>query len=113
MHLTFNALAEPTRLEIMKVLSRGPRPVGDLVEATELKGATITKHLDVLERGSLVYRTREGNRRICHINPAGLKAAYQWLGAYEDFWVNAMDRLDTAMDEQDRSTQTSNKQKGV
>lgn len=111
MHLTFSALSDPTRLNIMAVLSDGPRPVGDLVEATSLKGATISKHLDVLERGDLVIRKREGNRRICHINPVGLRAAYEWLATYEEFWVGALDRLGAAMDGQD-ATRSNKKNEG-
>lgn len=108
MHLTFNALSDPTRLNIITVLSDGPRPVGDLVEATSLKGATISKHLDVLERGELITRERDGTRRICHINPKGLKAAYEWLATYEEFWVSALDRLGAVMDGPDATNSKDN-----
>ena len=44
----FHALAEPKRLQIMQALRGGERTVGDLVEATGLGTANVSKHLQLL-----------------------------------------------------------------
>jgi DNA-binding transcriptional ArsR family regulator len=56
----FRALAEPARLHIMTALRGGERTVGDLVEATGLGTANVSKHLRVLSAAGFVARRKEG-----------------------------------------------------
>jgi ArsR family transcriptional regulator len=56
----FKALAEPARLRIMAVLMQEERTVGELVEATGLTQANVSKHLRVLHAAGFVERRREG-----------------------------------------------------
>ena len=56
----FKALAEPTRLRILSVLREGERTVSDLVEATGLGQANVSKHLQLLHDLRYVERRREG-----------------------------------------------------
>lgn len=56
----FRALAEPARLQIMQVLRAGERTVGDLVDATGLGTANVSKHLQLLHAAGFVMRRKEG-----------------------------------------------------
>lgn len=57
----FATLADPSRLRILQsLLSTGPRTVGELVEATGLGQANVSKHLSILHNARLVERRREG-----------------------------------------------------
>jgi DNA-binding transcriptional ArsR family regulator len=56
----FKALAEPARLRIMAVLMEGERTVGELVDATALSQANVSKHLRVLHGQGFVERRRAG-----------------------------------------------------
>jgi DNA-binding transcriptional ArsR family regulator len=56
----FKALAEPTRLRILSVLREGERTVSELVGATGLGQANVSKHLQILHDLSFVRRRREG-----------------------------------------------------
>ena len=56
----FAALAEPARLHIMQSLRGGERTVGDLVEATGLGTANVSKHLQLLHGAGFVTRRKEG-----------------------------------------------------
>lgn len=100
MHHIFSALSDPTRLSILSALQEGPLPVGELVKKTNFSGATISRHLDALERGTLVVRRKDGNRRICHLNGEGFQIAHEWLEQYEQFWQGALNRLENVMDQQ-------------
>jgi len=54
------ALAEPARLRIMQALRGGEHTVGDLVEATGLGTANVSKHLQILHAAGFVTRRKEG-----------------------------------------------------
>lgn len=56
----FRALAEPVRLQILMVLAKGERTVGEVVEATGCKQANVSKHLGLLLDEGLVARRKDG-----------------------------------------------------
>jgi len=56
----FKALAEPNRLAILSALHAGERCVGELVTATGLGQANVSKHLDTLRRYGFVGRRKDG-----------------------------------------------------
>ncbi|MFO0568634.1 MAG: metalloregulator ArsR/SmtB family transcription factor [Polyangiaceae bacterium] len=56
----FSVLSEPTRLQILELLGRGPLTVGEIVSALDMKQANVSKQLGVLSQAGLVTRTRDG-----------------------------------------------------
>src|SRR5690349_5420233 len=54
----FNALAEPARLHILHSLRQGERTVGELVVATSLLQANVSKHLQLLHAQGFVTRRK-------------------------------------------------------
>ena len=59
---TFRLLSEPGRLRLLEELRSGERMVGELVEATGMLQANVSKHLKSLFEGGLVTRRKEGVR---------------------------------------------------
>lgn len=57
----FAMLAEPARLYLLRALMGGSLNVGQLVEATGLKQANVSKHLGILAGAGFVRRRQEGN----------------------------------------------------
>ena len=56
----FKALAEPARLQIMTALRAGELTVGELVDATGLGQANVSKHLQMLHAMHFVSRRKDG-----------------------------------------------------
>ncbi len=56
----FATLSEPSRLLLLQALHDGPLTVTELVEATGMKQANVSKHLAVLHTHHLVKRERDG-----------------------------------------------------
>lgn len=56
----FRALAEPARLQILQQLRGGERTVTELVDATGLGQANVSKHLQVLLAAGFVGRRKAG-----------------------------------------------------
>ena len=55
----FSVLSEPSRLVLLQALRDGPLTVSELVEASGMKQANVSKHLGVLHHHRLVKRQRE------------------------------------------------------
>lgn len=91
----FHALADGTRRAILHNVSQRRRTVTELAQQYPMSLAAVSKHLDVLERSSLIRRERHGRERIVSLNPHPLEAAQDWLAFYQKFWSEGLDRLQT------------------
>jgi len=56
----FAVLSEPGRLVLLQALHDGPLTVSELVAASGMKQANVSKHLGILHDHHLVKRQREG-----------------------------------------------------
>jgi ArsR family transcriptional regulator len=70
----FKALADPTRLELLRLLGAQPGPtcVCDLVAHFDLSQPTISHHLKVLREAGLLTQTRLGIWAFYAVDPQGL-----------------------------------------
>ena len=56
----FKALAHPSRMHIVSMLSGGPKNVGELTEAVGFDISTVSKHLSVLRAAGVVLDETRG-----------------------------------------------------
>ncbi|MEV6410231.1 metalloregulator ArsR/SmtB family transcription factor [Kribbella sp. NPDC051718] len=101
----FTALGDPVRRALIARLSRGEATVNELAEPFEITKQAISRHLQVLEAAGLITRSRDGQRRPCHLNPAVLESLTSWIDGYRLAAEARFRRLDAVLDtvkEQDR-----------
>lgn len=91
---TFAALADPTRRAILARLASGEASVTELAEPFDMSMPAVSKHLKVLESAGLIGRTKEAQWRPCRIEARPLKDVADWVGHYQRFWEQTLDRLD-------------------
>ncbi len=103
----FHALADSTRRSILRDITRGERSVGELAQPYSISLAAVSKHLDVLERASLIRRRRSGQHRFVRLNPKPLMAAQDWIAFYEKFWSEGLDRLQQLLESSSAPTPNS------
>ena len=60
----FRALSEPARLSLLQRLLEGERSVGELVEASGLSQANVSKHLTTLTIAGFLVRRKDGTSVI-------------------------------------------------
>jgi DNA-binding transcriptional ArsR family regulator len=60
----FKALSDPTRREILRLLSSRPRTVNEIVERFELSQPAISRHLAALRQAGLVSAERAGQNVV-------------------------------------------------
>jgi DNA-binding transcriptional ArsR family regulator len=94
---TLRALAEPNRFQIVELLRKGPRPVGDLVDRLGLRQPQVSKHLRVLNDVGLVEVRVDAQRRIYTLRPAPLRELEEWVERYRQLWEGNFQRLDALL----------------
>jgi DNA-binding transcriptional ArsR family regulator len=92
--LLFGALADATRRGIVEQLAVGEATVTELAAPFAISLPAISRHLKVLERASIITRSRQGRWRSARLSPTALAGAATWLSRHERLWAERFDRLD-------------------
>ena len=93
LNLAFQALADPTRRDIVERLTRDPISVSELARPLKMSLPAVMQHLAVLETSGLVRSQKRGRVRTCRINPEALSLAEQWINGRRMEWERRLDRL--------------------
>jgi DNA-binding transcriptional ArsR family regulator len=97
----FRAIADPTRRAILDRLRTRQRRVNELCEPFDMSQPAISQHLKILADAGLVRAQRRGRERIYALQAAPLRAAFDWLGHFEQFWSTKLDALGALLDAED------------
>jgi DNA-binding transcriptional ArsR family regulator len=95
-HPTFRALADPTRRDILGLLSTQDLTIGAVADHFDMTRPAIKKHLSILEEGHLITVTARGRERINAINPEGFRAVDSWMQVFDRFWNDRLAALKSA-----------------
>ena len=100
----FTAVAEPKRRQVLDMLSRGERPVNDLVESLGWPQPQVSKHLGVLKKAGLVSERRAGRQRVYRLNGDQLKPIHEWVKSFERFWKHQLERIKARAEQMSRES---------
>lgn len=67
-NLTFKALADPTRREILRMLGEKSLTAGEIADAFDMTKPSISHHLNLLKSAELVQAERDGQNIIYSLN---------------------------------------------
>ena len=95
----WQALADPTRRQIIEVLTKSPQTVNAIAKNFDISRPAISKQLKILEESSLVTIQKQGRERVCTLTLAPLKEVFSWVQQYEAFWMKKLDHLDDYLKE--------------
>lgn len=73
MNKVLKALSDPTRRQILRLLSRGELTAGRLAEESDLTAATMSHHFSVLKSAGLIRSRKEGTTVIYTLNATVLQ----------------------------------------
>lgn len=71
----FQALADPTRREILRILREKDLTAGELAERFPLAKSTLSGHFNVLRHAGLLVSERSGNHIVYSLNVSAFEQA--------------------------------------
>ena len=101
----FSALGDPTRRDIVARLAAGDATVNELAAPYAMSVQAVSKHLKALEGAGLVSRTREAQRRPCHLEADVFDLMTKWIERYRCEAEERYQRLDSVLDQMDQMDQ--------
>jgi DNA-binding transcriptional ArsR family regulator len=81
MNAAFQALSDPTRREILRLLRKRDMTAGELAEQFDLSRSTLSGHFNILKNAGLIVAERNGTSIIYSLN---LSVAEQTVAAVLD-----------------------------
>ncbi|CAN5899168.1 metalloregulator ArsR/SmtB family transcription factor [soil metagenome] len=104
----FQALADPTRRDMVARLATADATVSELAAPYDVSLQAVSKHLKVLEEAGLVSRSRDAQRRPVHLEAEAFDLMTKWIERYQREAEERFQRLDALLarmgdaDENDR-----------
>ena len=93
----FQALADPTRLQIVEALRGGEQAVNDLVEQVDIDQSGVSRHLRILTEAGFAQVRPDGPRRLYSLKPEPFRELDGWVARYRRLWEGRLDRLGEAL----------------
>ncbi len=81
---TLRALSDPTRREILNLLKKGRMSAGDIVDAFDVTGASISRHLSILKDADLIRDKREGKYIFYELNASVFEEIILWIKGFKE-----------------------------
>jgi DNA-binding transcriptional ArsR family regulator len=95
----FQAIADPTRREIIRMIAGQPLNLNSVAEKFEMSRPAISKHIRILTECGLVQIRAKGRERFCEAKLEKLNEVSAWIEPYRTFWTAKLDSLETYLDE--------------
>lgn len=102
----FSALADPTRRDIVARLAVADATVNEISAPYAVSVQAVSKHLKVLEDAGLVSRSRDAQRRPCHLEAEVFDLMTKWIERYQREAEERYLRLDAVLAKLDTDSST-------
>jgi DNA-binding transcriptional ArsR family regulator len=93
----FAALADPTRRDMVARLAVGDATVGQLADPYDVSIQAVSKHIKVLADAGLVSRSKDAQRRPCHLEAEVFDLMTKWIERYRQQAQERYERLDAVL----------------
>jgi DNA-binding transcriptional ArsR family regulator len=82
----FQAIADPTRREIIHLIAREPQNLNSIAAHFEVSRQAISLHIKILNECGLLTIEKHGRERHCRARLQQLHQVAQWVEQYRTFW---------------------------
>lgn len=96
----FQAIADPTRRDLLLRLRGGERSTSELAQPFPVTRSAVSQHLGILLEAGLVERRRSGRHRLYSLRAEPLEQVQAWVQVFSDFWDDRLRDLGAWLDEE-------------
>lgn len=89
----FQAIADPTRRELLGLLGDQELPLKELTRHFTMSRTAVSKHLHVLADAGLVQERKVGRETRYRLNADPLFELKRWISYFDRFWDNKLSQL--------------------
>ena len=106
--IAWQALGDATRRNIFERLAKRPMAVVEIADELPVSRPAVSQHLKILKDAGLVVVSRDGTRRIYHVDPKAVETMRRYL---DRLWDRAVESFkDFAERQEEQSDSKGEKQ---
>ena len=94
----FQAIADPTRREIIGLLVKQPQNLNALAGNFNMSRPAISQHVKILTECGLLIIKQKGHERYCEAKLDQLNEVSAWIEQYKQFWEQKLDVLESYLE---------------
>jgi DNA-binding transcriptional ArsR family regulator len=94
----FQAIADPTRREIINLIARKPMNLNTIAENFDMSRPAISQHIKILTECGMVVIKQQGRERFCEAKLETLSEVTDWVDQYRQFWNTKFKSLDSYLE---------------
>jgi DNA-binding transcriptional ArsR family regulator len=95
----FQAIADPTRREIINLIAFNPLNLNSIAENFDVSRPAISQHIKILTECGLIVIKKQGRQRYCEAKLQQLNDVSDWIEQYRKLWDGRFDALDNLLDQ--------------
>jgi DNA-binding transcriptional ArsR family regulator len=107
----FQAIADPTRREIINLIASQPLNLNTIAENFEISRPAISQHIKILTECGLIMIKQQGRERFCEARLDELREVADWVEQYRRHWAERFDLLDNLLVELQAGSKKHEKKK--
>ena|SRR6476620_235021 len=107
----FQAIADPTRREIINMIAQESLHLNLVAEKFDMSRPAISKHIKILTECGLITIKQQGRHRYCEAKLDKLNEVSGWVEQYRKFWTQKLDALEIYLDELQKKEKKPKKNK--
>ena len=93
----FQAIADPSRRAILKLLSKNTLTINSLAENFDMSRPAVSKHIKILCSAGFITIQDIGRERHCLLKPDGFNELQKWIEYFDKFWLTRLQKLETLL----------------
>lgn len=90
----FQAIADPTRRQIIGMVAQQPQNLNSLAEKFDVSRQAVSLHVKILIECGLIEIKKQGRERICEAKLDTLSEVSAWVEQYKTFWTSRFAALE-------------------
>ncbi|MFY9175045.1 MAG: autorepressor SdpR family transcription factor [Peptococcia bacterium] len=79
LNISFKALADPTRRQILQLLRQKNLTAGEIAEHFSISKPSISHHLNILKQADLIQDERQGQKIMYYLNTSVVDDLISWF----------------------------------
>ena len=95
----FQAIADPTRRDILALLSRQTLNLNGIADHFSSSRPTISEHIKVLTECGLILIKKQGRERFCQARLDKLSEVIGWVEECRKYWNQTLDSMENYLEQ--------------
>ena len=105
----YQAIADPTRRQIIHMTADKPLSVNTIAESFDVSRQAISLHIKILVECELLKIKKQGRERYCEAQLAQLSEVAIWVEQYRKYWEQNFNSLEKYLDKLQKQKRNARK----